>query len=188
MSALSLVRAHTSVDHRRLEGGLVVGRAGLTLAQYAGYLRVMRDTHRRVERALEGLGGWREAVPDCDRRVKTPALEADLRALGEPAGAGGPGPALPVETLAGAMGVAYVLEGSTLGGAVIARHVEATLGPAAPVRYLRVFGDELGAMWRSFCGAFEAFGAREGPGRACEAAAIAFRALEREFAREGLLS
>jgi hypothetical protein len=40
-----------------------------------------------------------------------------------------------------------------LGGAVIVHNVEATLGRETPMRYLRMYGDRLGAMWHTLGGA-----------------------------------
>ena len=47
-----------------------------------------------------------------------------------------------------ALGSMYVLEGSALGGKLIARHVRASLG-FAPA-YHDPYGDRAGAMWREF--------------------------------------
>ncbi len=50
------------------------------------------------------------------------------------------------------LGAMYVVEGSTLGGQYIARHVEQTLGLEAGRgnAYFRGYGDQTGAMWKSF--------------------------------------
>jgi heme oxygenase len=189
MSALSMLRERTSPDHLRLEAQLPMGRPDLTLDQYARYVRVMHATTSQVEQALLTLPGFREAVPDFARRVKAPALHADLVALGAARERElSPVRTPEVRTVGEAMGVAYVLEGATLGGAVIARNVEATLGPDTPMRYLRVYGDELGAMWRTFCGALEAFAAREGHAQVVASASATFRALGGAFADEGLVA
>jgi len=76
-----------------------------------------------------------------------------------------------------ALGRMYVLEGSTLGGTFIDRHL-ATLPGLAPAGRLRAFspyGPETGAMWHSF----RSF-TRErtaDPGRVVAAAGETFRAL-----------
>jgi heme oxygenase len=41
------------------------------------------------------------------------------------------------------------MEGSTLGGAFIAKHLRARLGEC-PLRYLTPYGDEAGSTWASF--------------------------------------
>jgi heme oxygenase len=50
------------------------------------------------------------------------------------------------------LGVAYVLEGSTLGGQIIARHLEEVLGlrDGCGYRYFRSYGLNVGAQWKAF--------------------------------------
>ena len=52
------------------------------------------------------------------------------------------------------MGAMYVVEGSRLGGQIIARHVENILAfsPGHGTRYFRGFGDRTGPMWRQLLG------------------------------------
>ena len=59
---------------------------------------------------------------------------------------------LPMPHEAAAFGALYVVEGSTLGGTVIARHVEAVLGFGRDTgcAYFRSYGPDTGAMWRVF--------------------------------------
>lgn len=55
------------------------------------------------------------------------------------------------------LGAMYVIEGSTLGGQYIARHVENALGlsPGNGDSYFRGYGDRTGFMWREFQKALE---------------------------------
>jgi len=55
------------------------------------------------------------------------------------------------------LGAMYVIEGSTLGGQYIARHVEDALGlsPGIGDSYFRGYGDRTGAMWREVQHALE---------------------------------
>jgi heme oxygenase len=55
------------------------------------------------------------------------------------------------------LGAMYVIEGSTLGGQYIARHVEGALGlsPGVGDSYFRGYGDRTGAMWREVQRALE---------------------------------
>ncbi|HYG25175.1 MAG TPA: biliverdin-producing heme oxygenase [Verrucomicrobiae bacterium] len=50
------------------------------------------------------------------------------------------------------LGAAYVLEGSTLGGQVIVRHLEGELGlrDGQGYRYFRSYGPDVGAQWKAF--------------------------------------
>ena len=89
-------------------------------------------------------------------RRKLHLLRKDLEALGYD------GPAIaalprcsslpPLGNLAEAMGSLYVLEGSTLGGQVISRRLERSLGLSGGLGYafFRSYGREVNAMWRDF--------------------------------------
>lgn len=101
-----------------------------------------------------------ERVPETDPlregRGKTGWLEEDLRGLGwdEADLAAAPRCAALPEggSRAELLGVCYVLEGSTLGGQVIARHACEALGLEAGYcdRYFRSYGAEVGTRWRAF--------------------------------------
>jgi heme oxygenase (biliverdin-IX-beta and delta-forming) len=89
-------------------------------------------------------------------RRKLPLLEQDLEFLGYdramiealPRCSNPPGLTSLPETL----GSLYVLEGSTLGGQVIAHRLERSLGlsDGRGYSYFRSYGREVGAMWRAF--------------------------------------
>jgi len=96
-------------------------------------------------------------------RVKVPELERDLFALGETADAIAQSPrcaALPaLATEAEGLGCLYVVEGSTLGGQVIKRQLQKSLGLSAGsgVAFFSGYGAETAARWKSFgCGLEEA--------------------------------
>jgi heme oxygenase len=62
-----------------------------------------------------------------------------------------------LDTAAG-LGWLYVLEGATLGGAVIARHVRrAGTVPAAALSFHTLYGRSLGARWREYHAAVAAW-------------------------------
>jgi heme oxygenase len=94
-------------------------------------------------------------------RRRSPLIEADLAYLGAsvPSAVGDGGDALSVylhtdanERDAAFLGAMYVIEGSTLGGQYIAKHVEQTLNlePGLGNSYFRGYGDQTGAMWKAF--------------------------------------
>ncbi len=65
-------------------------------------------------------------------------------------GARGPAPAPPsLGGVAAGLGALYVVEGATLGGRVIARHLARSLalGPADGAAFFAGYGDRTGAMW-----------------------------------------
>ena len=71
------------------------------------------------------------------------------------------GPRLPGK--AAFLGAMYVIEGSTLGGQYIARHVEHALGlsPGNGDAYFRGYDDKTGGMWREFQNTLEVLNDKE---------------------------
>jgi heme oxygenase len=97
---------------------------------------------------------------------KLPYLTADLAELG------GDPRKLPlarrlpaVDSLPQALGVHYVLEGATLGGAVIAKLARRELGVSAA--FFGAYGTEVGSRWRAFGEYVERHGAESGAAVAC---------------------
>jgi heme oxygenase len=155
------LRAATADEHTRLDAMFGRFDLGNPLA-YPRFLRAHARALAPIEAAIAavlGLEGW---------RLRTPLIVADLVALGEVLP-----PSLPLLVPNGARlwGMRYVVEGSRLGGALLARSV----GAGLPSAYLgarhgagewRRFLDELeraaaggGEAWRdeAIAGAREAF-------------------------------
>lgn len=182
-NVLARLKAETRADHDAIEAALNLAGGSLTRDRYRRVLRRFHGFYRPLEAGIWALGGWTARGLDPPERAKTPLLEADLRALGE----GDPG-RLPVctdlpphGTAAQAFGCLYVLEGATLGGQVISRHVREALGvtPEAGGRFFHGYGDRTGAMWQAFRAALVAFAARETEDEIVAAAAATFRTLHR---------
>lgn len=116
-------------------------------------------------------------------RRKSKFLERDLRELGMTQGAilRLPlwRPTMSIRTAAEALGSMYVLEGSTLGGVIIARHVERSLGLGRSngCSYFRCYGDEVGRMWLAFKAALLTRCPPDEEDRAIEAAQRTFETL-----------
>lgn len=150
---LHRLRTATAADHERVESALALTTPQLDRARLVRAVAVLHAFWRAAEAGLEG---WAEAHPvdarqlDWPRRRRAALFAADLHALGRVPDA--TGPALPaVGDTDRALGRLYVLEGATLGGAVIDRHL-ASLPPLRDVR-LRAFspyGQRTGAMWAAY--------------------------------------
>jgi heme oxygenase len=100
----------------------------------------------------------KEAGFDYDERRKLRWLEADAKVLelGEVEEFDG----IPdVSSLPKAFGSLYVIEGSTLGGAVISRHLNQHLGltPENGGSFYASYGQQVGPMWKQFGEAVTAF-------------------------------
>jgi heme oxygenase len=129
---------------------------GLTLEDYRRHLEALHGFFAPLEaelaRMLSGLPPELRAI----ERWKLPLLVKDLEALGHDAASLARLPRatwLPRLTgLPEALGCFYVLEGSTLGGQLILRHLQRHLAgaPAGAFSFFRAYGEEVGPMWRAF--------------------------------------
>lgn len=131
MDLLAELKARTRAHHDRIEAAINPMRPELTRDEYAEMLRRFYGFYA----AWEDAAGPRFAGELRDffgPRRKVPLLERDLRHLGatdaELAALVRCDELPPTGTFADALGAAYVLEGSTLGGQHIARHLGRTLG------------------------------------------------------------
>lgn len=190
--ARSLLREATAEVHARLHevpAFLALAAGRLTLPAYGDLLVRLLGFHAAVEAALAAAPSLHPYGIDLAERGRSPALRADLAALGRAA----PEPPhlapLPrLDTAARALGCLYVTEGSTLGGRQLARGLDPLLpgGAEAGRAFLLGHGARHGAMWQACCAAVEACG-READGLAGMAAAAAetFAAFEAWFAPDG---
>jgi heme oxygenase (biliverdin-IX-beta and delta-forming) len=180
---LHRLRTATAEDHDRVEAALDLMDPALDRPRL---VRAMTVLHGFWASAEDGLAGWADRHPgdaaglDWPRRRRAPLYEADLRTLGETSTADRPD--LPeVGDTDDALGRMYVLEGATLGGTFIDRHLS-TLPALAGVR-LRAFspyGERTGAMWHAFRSATRAHTAAAGDAdRVVAAACETFAALAR---------
>jgi heme oxygenase len=152
---LTELRTATAVEHEQVETtlGLMDHRLGRDRL-----VAVLARLHAFWTAAEAGLDAWARHWPaDAEtvawsRRRRAHLFAADLRALGGEADAAAL-PELPaVEDTDQALGRLYVLEGSTLGGTVISRHLATlpTLGPGVRLGAFSPYGPETGAMWHAF--------------------------------------
>src|SRR5690349_21730229 len=150
---LHRLRTATAADHQRVEATLDLMDPALDRPRLA---RAMTALHGFWAAAEDGLARWALRHPgdaerlDWSRRRRAHLYEADLSALGVGAAADRPVLADVVDTDA-ALGRLYVLEGATLGGTFIDRHLSAL--PALSGVRLRAFspyGERTGAMWHAY--------------------------------------
>ena len=147
------LREATARDHERVEESLELMDPGLDPARL---IAAMARLHGFWQAAEDGLAGWADRCPadavrlDWAQRRRAHLYAADLAALGGTPAPDAP-PLPPVRDTDEALGRLYVLEGATLGGTFIDRHL-AALPALAGVR-LRAFspyGERTGAMWHAF--------------------------------------
>ncbi len=143
----------TSAAHQHLEHALDLLATPPDRAHFKRMLERFWGFHAAWEPALGALPQFADLIA---RRSRLPHLAADLKALGA---ADAEIAALPVCDAAAslmiapeaAIGSLYVMEGSTLGGRVISRHLEgAAWAPEGGLRYFHPYGADTGVMWRAF--------------------------------------
>jgi heme oxygenase len=169
--------------HRRVEASLLPPFLW-TRAHYGAMLQAFHRVIAPAEPALCDLLGDVFIPPPPLSRAER--IQADLRAIGLDVPPTPHDHHLIVESRADAYGVGYVLQGSLLGGAVIARQLRAGCGDQpVPTGYLELYGDGLSGAWKRFCHAANSFGRESGDDerrRATQAAIDTFRAVERALA------
>ncbi|MCY1074436.1 biliverdin-producing heme oxygenase [Archangium lansingense] len=153
---LQTLKAETRPHHERAERVVRLLSPDLTLSGYRRHLEALYGLYAPLEAALAScLEGLFPALRLADR-WKLPLLEADLRALGHDDASlarlpvySCP-PALP--GVPEALGTLYVLEGATLGGQLILRHLTRHFerGAAGGFSFFRAYGESVGPMWRAF--------------------------------------
>ena len=160
---LQRLRAETQESHQRLESRLDLLQTALSLKCYRDLLARFYGFYVPVE---VSLSMWCDTEIPCvqfAQRVKVPLLAQDLKALGWNAMQIAALPmckALPALRCAPqALGCLYVLEGATLGGQIISRHLQQIHGLNAEngSAFFCSYSDRVGEMWRAFGSALNAY-------------------------------
>lgn len=156
----------------------------------ARYRRFLRGTLAVVETLEPAVAMILSDVAPIDASTRAARLRDDLAAAGDDAVVE-PIAAPHLGGRAAALGAAYVLEGSMLGGQHVAQALARDLAlDDSYLTYLRPPGVAIGPRWKAFVAALDAFGATAPASdwRAAEAAAAAtFAAFAAAFRREGLI-
>lgn len=169
LGILKRLRHETSERHAGLEQSLTVMDPRLSRADYRALLEGFFGYYAPLESRLGASPVWAELSFDFAARRKVPRLEQDLLALGRTAAELARSPRcteLPeLDTIPQVLGCLYVIEGATLGGQVITRHLLAhhALTPETGGAFFAGYGAETGARWRSFGTMLTAAAERFGP-------------------------
>lgn len=172
-----ILREGTRARHEALDQGLALTTGDIDRDAYLSYLRALLGWLEPLEARLWRLD-WPDSLQACARAGKSAWIRADLTAAGDAS----PVPQCPDAPRlhaadAYALGVAYVVEGSQLGGRFLARQL-ADVSPALPLRYLRGYGEQVGPMWKAFLNHLDtAAGGPEQEARALQGARDAFDSL-----------
>jgi heme oxygenase (biliverdin-IX-beta and delta-forming) len=149
------LREATVAHHASIERTLSFANLSHTIPVYRRVLGAFLGFYELLEGRLQRMATSSGDV-DLMGREKVPLLRRDLRMLGaseEGLAALPRCPATPlIDGVPRALGCMYVLEGATLGGQIIARHLKAHLGidERSGGSFFFAYGAEMGTMWHAF--------------------------------------
>jgi heme oxygenase len=179
------LREATQAPHERMHahdgfGGAASGR--LALPAYRDLLARLYGFHKAFDAAFTTAPAEFAAAIRLPARARSSDLAQDLVALGVgacleglPICGGAPRPRSEAEWL----GALYVTEGSTLGGAQIAKALDGLVEGVDGRRFFLAYGERRSEMWRVFLARLEAFGVNPAAADAVEDAAVqTFEAFE----------
>ena len=180
------LRDETRAEHEAIEAALGLMSESLTPDAYRRTLERFYGYYQPFEAAIHAFDGWADWGLELGERRKLPLLESDLRALGVDAPERLPQcqQLPPLFSMADAFGGLYVMEGATLGGQFISRHIRQTLGvtPETGGRFFHGYGERTGAMWNLFRSALVAFATtRQAEDEVVASAIATFRTLRGWF-------
>jgi heme oxygenase (biliverdin-IX-beta and delta-forming) len=189
-TARDALRQATHRAHESLEGRLRLMSPDLTSREYSETLSRFLAVYTSLEQQIEKhLPAFDRVGLDWECRRKVPLLQRDLEVLGRTdlidSERVPPEKVPALESFAQVMGCLYVLEGATLGGAVISRQLGRLfqLGPENGAAFFNCYGPTVGKNWQEFCVALERslsdLPARE---RAAEAATATFQLFSEQVA------
>jgi heme oxygenase len=162
-SILAQLKARTAHQHQQTEDGVDLMHDDFTLEEYSKLLVKFYAFYKPFEEKMSRSLQQNKVEFDHDERLNTPRLIADLTSLGMsesdiskiencndlPA----------LDSPERIFGSLYVIEGSTLGGQVISRHLKQKfdLDESKGAAFFSGYGKETGKMWNSFRESITAF-------------------------------
>jgi heme oxygenase len=153
MTLLERLKIETRPAHDRIEAAMALDRRTSSRDEYRNLLIRFYGFHSAWERAAGAIAPDRAFF---ESRCKAELLIKDLVALGlgkdEIIRLPQCDPLMPLPSSAAVLGSMYVVEGSTLGGAIIAREVERRLGfdVETGCAYFKSYGRDVAVMWKRF--------------------------------------
>lgn len=160
---LHLLRAHTSSYHSALETlplSKKLTSENLSVNDYVQYLSLMREIISSVEQKIFPLVS--HIITDINERKKLQLIEDDLKTFNVSFNTQSYHECNMINE-AKAMGIMYVIEGSTLGGRMILKNVKQTLKfSELGVSFFSGYGDSTSEKWKKFLGILIGYEERTG--------------------------
>lgn len=189
---LENLKNKTSIPHKNLED-LPISKSivdpKVTIAAYGLYLSLMHDVVQHLEDRIYPMVS--EIIPDLIERRKLSLLENDLKHTSFEKKAH----FLPFEntenvSIPFAMGMVYVIEGSTLGGRYILKNIQENLGfdEEKGASYFAGYGNKTGSSWKKFLQILTEFETRtDSENEIIAGAAYAFESIHKHFEKNSII-
>jgi heme oxygenase len=154
-SILEKLKQSTHIHHQHASKSMDILHLHLSIEEYGALLQRLWGFYSPLETLIDKRAACPFSLLDYGKRKKVPLLTRDLHALDifTPS-------FLPIcsklpelSDLSQVLGCMYVLEGATLGGQVISRHLKKQLAidQTTGCAYFSSYGAEVGCMWQTFC-------------------------------------
>ncbi|MDD2791008.1 MAG: biliverdin-producing heme oxygenase [Sulfurimonas sp.] len=143
---------HDSLEATPL--AIVLASGEISREQYISYLKALYILHKRVEPAICAMPEWENYLLDPHLHMRLDLLIADLEALGIFTESLTPNKILNTEdSFAKAIGMLYVLEGSTMGGKLLSQRLTHIKGKENfPVNnYFNAYEHQTIKRWGEYC-------------------------------------
>jgi heme oxygenase (biliverdin-IX-beta and delta-forming) len=162
-SILAQLKSRTANQHQQTEGLVDVMRDDLSLEDYKKLLARFYAFYKSFEPKMSDALRENPMDFDYENRQNTPKLFKDLKSLGmsetEISEIKSFGDLPAIDSKEKIFGALYVVEGSTLGGQVISRHLKEKFGldETNGSAFFSGYGKETGTMWKNFRDAISNF-------------------------------
>jgi len=182
---LDQLRADTADSHKNLEKlplSMSIMSPTVSAEAYALYLNRMHDVVKNTEETIFPL--LQNIFPDLEERRKLQLINADLSFLNAPKTEfKSPFTLSEKISVPFAIGILYVVEGSSLGGRFILKNLQTALGyDQEGVSYFNGYGNKTGSSWKHFLNVLTAYEEQNNVGDEIIAGAdFAFQAIHSHF-------
>jgi heme oxygenase len=157
---LTDIKSQTADSHKKLENLSVsasILSPDMKIEDYIHYLSLMHDVHKNTEDIVYPLLSG--IIKDLDDRKKKHLIEDDLLFLHHNKSTAHRVFDKTNMTVPFALGVFYVIEGSSLGGRFILKNIVTNpeLSNDQGVSYFKGYGDKTGSYWKNFLNVLAAY-------------------------------
>lgn len=182
---LNNIKSKTADSHRKLESlpiSASILSPSMKTADYIHYLCLMHDVHKNVEELIYPMLSG--IIADLNERKKKHLIEEDLLYLNHNKSASNNVFDSANLTVPFALGILYVVEGSTLGGRFILKNIMTVPGldKDQGISYFKGYGEKTGSYWKSFLTFLESYEKKYNCGNTIiEGAVYAFDSIYNHF-------